>query len=274
MIDILPRNWNNIAMSKKVILFFLIALAIVIIGIILINRPLGKLGEKKSDQSLLGAFAATLKGVKPSSQEGFVANPPRETLKKVEQFVKGMVTKDGRADYNFTEYLGENQYNHRVSLYVSATPFRWRADFSTPSVNAESIYMQDGSKYYVCSSDPEGKGCSILPSLDYLTTPIPLTEYLNSLLDLLQLKKFIPGTQESREATFENTVKTIATKSTKCVKGVDKYGEVEFCIDQESGMPLLISLKTKLSRYILEAQVVDSSPLSPDVFSPPYQLYK
>jgi hypothetical protein len=260
--------------SKKVILFFLLALAIVTIGIILINRLPGKLGEKKSDQSLLGAFATTLKDVKPSSQEGIVADPPREALKRVEQFVKGIVTKDGRADYQFTEYLGENQYNHRISLYVSATPFRWRVDFSTPSVNTQSIYIQDGSKYYACSSDPEDKGCSILSSLDDLGTPIPLTEYLNSLVDPVQLKKFISGTRESREATFENTVKTIVTKSTDCVRGTDEYGEVEFCIDQESGMPLLISLKTKLRRYILEAQAVDSSPLSADVFSPPYQLYK
>lgn len=263
-------------MGKKLILFFLVALVLVIIAIILVNRPLGKLGEKKSKQSPLGAFATTLKDVRPSSQEGIVANPPREALKKVEQFVKGIVIKDGKADYLFTEYLGENQYNHRVSLYVSANPFRWRADFSTPPVNGQSIYIQDGSKYYVCSSySPEDKGCSVLPSLDDLGTPIPLTEYLNSLLDPLQLKKFIPGTQESQEATFENTVKTIATKSTNCVKGIDKYGEVEFCMDQESGMPLLIStLKTKLSRYVLGAQSVDSSPLSADVFSPPYPLYK
>lgn len=251
---------------------FVLIIIIVLVGTALTKQLIKSPGKTIPSVPFPQRFALLLKDTGPGAQNGIVADPPREALKKMEQYAKGFANIEGKAYYRFLEYLGETPNEDRISLSVSSNPFRWRADFSIPSVKTQYVYIFDGNKYYSCFSGSRGSKCSPLPSLDNLSTPIPLTEFLNSLVDPLQLKKFIPGTTESSEATIERTERTILQKSADCTKGNDKYGEVEFCLDKGNGMLLSISLKTKLRRYNIEATNVSDGPLEVNTFSPPYPV--
>lgn len=235
----------------------------------MLQKPTSNQSKQETVKSAIGQLAAVLPSAKSSSQDGILPEPPWEAIKKVAEFFAGRVAKDARVDYQLTHDWGREPDINNLSVYVSATPFRWRIDLiSSYENNYQAIFIYDGNQYYSCySSDDEGKDCGKVDSLEQLGIPPSLTDFLNEILDTLLLKQFISQVPQV-------SVRTIANKTADCLKikfkNGDQESESEICTDQESKIPLFIWSKS-FSQFTLEATKLEVSPISADVFTPSIQ---
>ncbi|MDP3998785.1 MAG: hypothetical protein Q8P89_04195 [bacterium] len=261
----------------RTILAFICVAIILLAGLFFIggnfnNFQMIKRPQPKFQGDILTEFIRTVPPQKQASSGGIMPEPPREALKKAEEFARSMVTNEVKIEYSFDESFekgGGDKYSYRLNISVAANPFRWRIDFSGPPNNFTENFINDGEKYYVC--DSEQKFCNEFSSLTDpgFSTPLPVTEFLNNFLDPLQLKKLLPGV---KQAQIKEDDRVIAGLSSRCQKATDEIGTVEICLGKESGIPLSIYVDrgTNLGQHTIEAQKVSLSPLAPDTFTPPY----
>lgn len=228
--------------------------------------------QPKSQGDFISEFIRTIPPQKQTSSAGIMPEPPREAMKKTEEFARSIVAKEAKIEYSFDENFergGGDKYSYSGNIFIGINPFRWRIDFSVPQKNFTENFINDGKNYYVC--DSESKFCSQFSSLTDSTfsTPLPVTEFLNDFLDPLQLKKLLPGT---KQVEIKQEVRIIAGLSSQCKKATDGAGTIEICLAKESSLPLFIHLDrgATLGYHTLEAKTVSFSPLSPDTFTPPY----
>lgn len=252
--------------SKQTYLFIIIffVIAAILFGLWSLRNKTGQ-HSKIQNSLLLEEFARAVPAKSQPSQGGFLPEPPKEALKKAEQFIKNRLKTEAKITYQLTEELGlenKEKYNYEVIAYVSPQPFKWRIDLNThiKEEDLRYIYMNNGDSYFVCNS--ESKTCTSFFSFSdpQFSTPLFLTNFLNTVLDPLQLKKFIGGTEESRQAKIGSS----------CTSGADEYGTMEICIDQKTGLLLSMDVRTKFRYYGLKSQRIETSIISSEVFSPPY----
>lgn len=240
------------------------------------NFQILKRPQPKSQGDLLTEFIRTIPLKKQASSAGIMPPPPREAMKKAEEFARLIVTKEVKIEYSFDENFergGGDKYSYSGNIFIGINPFRWRIDFSGPPNNFTENFINDGKKYYVC--DSESKFCNEFSSLTDPTfsTPLPVTRFLNDFLDPLQLKKLLPGAKQTQ---IKEEARMIAGLSSQCKKATDGAGAIEICLAKESNIPLFIHVDrgVNLGYHTIEAQKVSLSSLAPDIFTPPYPLYE
>lgn len=260
------------------LLIILISLVIILLAGLLLaggsfkNFQIPRKPQPASQGDLLAEFIRTIPPQNQTSSGGIMPEPPRENMKKTEDFVRPMVTGEAKIEYSFDENFergGGDKYTYPLTVFVAPNPFRWRIDFSVPQKNFTENFINDGKKYYIC--DSESKFCSEFSSLTdpAFSTPLPITEFLNDFLDPLQLKKLLPGAKQTQ---IKEETRIIAGLSSQCKKATDEAGTVEICLAKESNLPLSIHVDrgANLGYHTIEAKTVSFSPLLPDTFTPPY----
>lgn len=264
------------------VLIVLISLVIILLAGLLLaggnfrDFQVLKKPQPKSQGDLITEFVRTVPSQEQTSSDGIMPEPPREAMKKTEEFVRSMVTREVKIDYSFDESFekgGGDKYSYSGNIFIGVNPFRWRIDFFVPSKNFTENFINDGKNYYVC--DSEQKLCSQFSSLtdpDFFT-PLPVTEFLNDFLEPMQLKKLLPGAKQTQ---MKEENRTIAGLSSQCKKATDEAGTIEICLAKESNLPLFIHIDrgANLGYHTIEAKNVSFSPLPPGTFTPPYLLYE
>lgn len=270
-------------MNWKYILIVIILFAIVAGSVFWIARMMQKKPESELPaSSVLSEFVETVsRAYKPATGEGILPEPPRAQIKKAEGFLKGRVESEVKVTYTFTDYLSKSSSPHSLVVYAAPDPFRWRVDFimNLESGEYKNIYFYDGSAYSSCSANGNAPLDCYRTSQtfleDELQTPLPLTEFLNDVLDPLTLKKFVPGAKESKQVQVQKDTRTIATYSADCQVVEDEYGILDFCTAKDTNLLLHLDVKRKTSsgsilrHFTLTAQSVDFSSLPQEVFTSP-----
>lgn len=269
-------------MNRKYILIIVILSTIVAGSIFLITKmPQEKPESGLPASSVLSEFVETVSRVsKPAIESGILPEPPRAQIKKAELFIKEIMESTVKIDYAFTDYVPETPLTHSLVVYAAPDPFRWRVDFimNLDKEEYKNIYLYDGQAYYSCNiigSEPIDCYRASETFLEKeLQTPLPLTEFLNDVLDPLTLKKLVPEIK-ANQAQVQKDTRTIATYSTDCKIVDDEYSTLDFCIAKDTNFLLHLDVKRKTSsgsilrHFTLTAQSVDFSPLSQEVFTLP-----
>lgn len=240
--------------------------------------PQKKFGGKPTTSSLLSEFVETIfRAYKSPMGGGILPEPPRALIKKTEVFLKEMIKSEIKVTYTFTDHLAESSSPHSLVVYTAPNPFRWRVDFimNLKSGEYKNIYLYDGSVYSTCSSGGNAPlGCYRASETfleNELQTPLPLTEFLNDILDPLTLKKLVPEVK-AKQAQIQKDTRIIAAYSADCQIVDDEYSILDFCFAKDANLLLHLDVKRKTSsgnilrHFTLTAQSVDFSPFPKEVF--------
>ncbi|HUW21466.1 MAG TPA: hypothetical protein VMW41_02240 [Candidatus Bathyarchaeia archaeon] len=279
----------KVPIKKSSLMAGIIALFLILLGLIGFavsqNQRLGKQNPQTPSTpappapATLSALSEFVKMAsrfaRPATGEmtgGIVPEPPRAFLKEAERFAEKWVKSPAKTNYTFFDSVASPSSSNSLVVYVAPDPFRWRVDFNTNRENIEykTIYLFDGSGYSSCNvTAAEPPECyQALPKFleAEIQTPIPLTEFLNSLLDSRILSKLLPEITNLERAQEQNGKREIAGYSTKCKIVKDEYRIFDFCVDEEANLLLYLDVKNTtttgkvLGQFTLTAQDIDLVP--------------
>lgn len=264
---------KNITIAVSIIIILAVT-AIIGVGILAWQGGWVEQVVPVKQQSFILSFVDSVsKAHKSTDTGGILPDPPREQLKKAEEVVAKQIESPVKIVYSLTDYLPSPPLTHTLVLYAVPNPFMWRTDFimNLDDGKHQNTYAYNGSNYLNCSADgDEPLECFDAPDTfleKYLSTPLPLTEFLNYALDPQTLKKLI--TKAGKEYS-----QTIASFPADCRIVTDQYNKVDFCFAKAyPNLLLYLDFEVYARRFTLRGESADFSPSFPlEIFISPSKL--
>jgi hypothetical protein len=245
--------------------------------------PLPKIFPPEVSEKKLSPLSDFVEGIsvapKLTGGGGILPEPPRARIKKAEALIKDKLKDNIKIEYTFKDFASQPSAFYSLVVFAAPDPFRWRVDFlmNLKGKEYKELYIFDGKNYFQCLSDEE-TSCSQQPEQfleKYLFLPMPLTQFLNGILDDYTLVKFVP---EIKQLSFKKETRTIASQQAECKIVEDQHSILDFCLLKGREILTYLDLKIKtasgevLEHFTLEAQKIDFSPISQQTFTPPLPL--